>query len=348
MNYNNFNKGSIQFAGTPTSTVFIPNNELFHIPADKNFTIEWFQYETDGNPYTRLFSIGSHPNATLAISLEVGGCYFWHNTNYVLLPYTNFKNKWIHFAVCRSGVWPNQVINIFSNGARINAAPIANNEEFINLDDEEWTIGNEPIPNAGSSYGGYITNFRFTVGYGYYTGNFAVPTSPLGMYAINPYTSLLLNAATPVYAYLDSSEFNTTIRQTNTTWSSASPLFIAPVYRSLGMPPQFYPSAGDSMLSSNRAAYFRTAGAVGAAFTAYNEKKNKIYRSSDASLYAASRRILSIGQSSARVPDNGDGFLSFKSKDANYVKDAKRRCRSSGSAAPAKKGANVGFKSGGH
>jgi hypothetical protein len=118
--------------------------------------------------------------------------------------------------------------------------------------------------------------------------------------------------------------------------------------RTINMPEQFSPAAGDALFSMNRASYLRTAGAVGADNQKYNallNKKTKIFTSTDSSSYIQSRRIHSIGFSSTRAP-LGD-TLTFKNPDIQVQKDAIRRCRSGGCVAPAKKGANNSFQSGG-
>jgi hypothetical protein len=119
-------------------------------------------------------------------------------------------------------------------------------------------------------------------------------------------------------------------------------------HRTINMPERFSPSAGDTLFAMNRASYLRTAGAVGADDVRYNailNKKTKIYNSTDSSSYIQSRRIHSIGISSTRAP-LGD-TLTFKSPVLQVQKDALRRCRSGGCVAPAKKGANHSFHSGG-
>ena len=118
-------------------------------------------------------------------------------------------------------------------------------------------------------------------------------------------------------------------------------------HRTINMPEQFSPSAGDTLFAMNRASYLRTAGAVGADDVKYNailNKKTKIYNSTDSSSYIQSRRIHSIGISSTRAP-LGD-TLTFKSPVLQVQKDALRRCRSGGCVAQAKKGANHSFHSG--
>jgi len=117
--------------------------------------------------------------------------------------------------------------------------------------------------------------------------------------------------------------------------------------RTINMPEQFSPSSGDSMFALNRASYLRTAGTVGADNNKYNailNKKTKIFTSTDSSSYIQSRRIHSIGLSSTRAP-LGD-ILTFKNPDNQVQIDARRRCRSGGCVAPAKKGANNSFHSG--
>ncbi len=56
-------------------------------------------------------------------------------------------------------------------------------------------------------------------------------------------------------------------------------------------------------------------------------------------------KIKAMGSSTKVGPV--DNQLAFKNFNRNTSRDAARRCRSGGCVAPAKKGANVNFKSGG-
>jgi len=104
------------------------------------------------------------------------------------------------------------------------------------------------------------------------------------------------------------------------------------------MPQKFNPSAGDSMFSNARMMYARNSG------TAPTSKESTYDAcNNDQSGYIQRRKMNAIGKGTMINTDP----LSFRSSDANTVNTRLRRCRSGGCAAPAKKGANTSFKSGG-
>jgi hypothetical protein len=104
------------------------------------------------------------------------------------------------------------------------------------------------------------------------------------------------------------------------------------------MPQKFNPSAGDSMFSNARMMYARNSG------TAPTSKESTYDAcNNDQSGYIQRRKMNAIGKGTM-INTNP---LSFRSSDANTVNTRLRRCRSGGCAAPAKKGANTSFKSGG-
>lgn len=336
--------GSILFPGTDTSVLTIANDADIQLGTG-DFTVEWFQYLTSTNAAPRPFSIGTYSSAMFAVSIESGTLYLWGGSSILTsVSITNYRNVWDHFAVCRQ----TGVFNVYRNGARIVTVTASVN---INNASTPLTIGNESSATLAASFGGNITNFHWVKGTALYSGtSYVVPTAPITPVAN---TKILLKATTLGALLTDSSTVPKTVVSTLATWSAMTP-FIAPVvpvppyYRTVGMPPQFYPSAGDSLFSINRAAYLRTAGHVGQASVDYNEllnRKIKVFTSKDSSTYIQSRRIQSIGVSSTHVP-LGSNYLTFKSPNVNIQRDALRRVRSSGSVAPKKKGANNSFMSG--
>ena len=104
------------------------------------------------------------------------------------------------------------------------------------------------------------------------------------------------------------------------------------------MPQKFNPSAGDSMFSNARMMYSRVSGIAPTSKESTYDACNN-----DQSGYIQRRKMNAIGKGTMVNTDP----LSFRSSDANTVNSRLRRCRSGGCAAPAKKGANTSFKSGG-
>jgi hypothetical protein len=156
-----------------------------------DFTIEWFQYQTDSNGAPRIFTIGDYfsNNISIACSIELlgsGTFYTWINqpspgaiaVSSLALPY---KSSWQHFAIVRrSGI-----LRVYRNGAQIgsNIANVSNISNSLPL-----YFGAESGLNGTSFFGGYLTNIRIVKGLAVYTGNFTTPTSALTLTpGANPY-----------------------------------------------------------------------------------------------------------------------------------------------------------------
>jgi hypothetical protein len=65
---------SLHFLGTATSYLSIPNTNEFDFGTG-DFTIEWYQYQTDSNPFPRIFQVGNYPTISIGVSIE-GGSFF--------------------------------------------------------------------------------------------------------------------------------------------------------------------------------------------------------------------------------------------------------------------------------
>ena len=147
-----------------------------------DFTIEWFQYQTDSNNWPRIFAIGAFPNQSIGCSIEGGTFYAWCTGANSFGSVTPYKNTWVHFAmVRRSGM-----LYVFKNGVSI-GTPVANTTDITNASNTLW-IGEDVAQGSATAFGGYITNFRWTKGLAVYTGNFTVPTGALTLTAAaNPF-----------------------------------------------------------------------------------------------------------------------------------------------------------------
>ena len=152
-----------------------------------DFTIEWFQFKTDTNPYTRIFAIGTTPTASIGCSLERSGggpnstFYTWFPGS-VSFTTADYNSSWIHFAIVRNS----GVLRVYKNGVqigidRINTSNITNSLPLY--------FGVEsPTTSANTWFGGYLTNIRFVKGLAVYTGPFTVPTSALTETTAGPNT----------------------------------------------------------------------------------------------------------------------------------------------------------------
>jgi hypothetical protein len=158
---------SLSFLGTASSYLTIPNTDAFDFGTG-DFTIEWYQYQTDNNPFPRIFQVGTLSlNVSIGVSIESGRFYYWTNDSFNLVgTITNYKNQWVHFAISRSS----GVTKIFKNGTSIFSMNDTNNFNGTS----NLTIGNESTPALITAYGGYITYFTWVKGVALYTANFTV------------------------------------------------------------------------------------------------------------------------------------------------------------------------------
>ncbi len=210
--------GSLLFSGASNSYLTIPNDADLRMGTG-DFTIEWFQYATTvGNSYPRVFSIGSYSTQSIAVSQEGSDSsrtfYAWMSSALAIESNQNYTNKWIHFAISRSGT----SLRVFRDGTQIGTT-LSNSTNFNNTT-AVLCIGNESSPSSGAAFKGYITNFRWVKGTALYTANFTKPTQPLTAVAN---TKILLLAASSGAATTDSSAAPKTVTNTNVTWSAVTP-----------------------------------------------------------------------------------------------------------------------------
>lgn len=149
-----------------------------------DFTVEWFQYMTSQPSNPRVFAVGNYPSTSVGVSIEGGTFYVWEASGFrfssaLSVPYLN---TWSHFAISRiSGT-----TRVFRNGTIVGSSYTDNNN--ITNSSSVFNIGQESTPTSNSYFPGYITSFRVCKGLGVYSGNFTVPTSPLGQtQSANPY-----------------------------------------------------------------------------------------------------------------------------------------------------------------
>jgi hypothetical protein len=151
-----------------------------------DFTIEWYQYQTDNNPFPRIFQIGyfndgsNGGNIVIGVSIETynGGRSFlyWTNSSYIEafeLEETEYKNKYVHFAICRSGT----TTKIFMNGMLKYTHTVGTVTDFVN-GTFDLVISNEYIPTNDAAFGGYIKYFAWDKGTAHYSEDFTVSSSP--------------------------------------------------------------------------------------------------------------------------------------------------------------------------
>lgn len=203
--------GSILFAGTTSTYLTIPNDTDLRF-GTSDFTIEWWQYETDSNSFPRVFSMGTYPSATIGVSIEGGSFYFWiGGTGNLIATLTNYKNSFNHFAITRSGT----TIKVFRNGTQIGS----NITSSYNFNDttNDLRIGNEQTLSSGASFGGNIKGFHWVKGTALYTTTFTPNYNSITPHANS---KLLLNVANSAGLVTDSSSAGKTVTNTGCTFSS--------------------------------------------------------------------------------------------------------------------------------
>ena len=217
-----FVNGSILFQNSNASTISIINNNDADFSLDGNFTIEWWQYQTDFNASPRIFSIGTSSSAKIGFEIQGSGAYYTNLIingtpyNFALSTSYAYKNQWIHFAIVRNS----GTIKLFKNGTQLGSN--LSNSEIISTSAFPLVIGNETISVSNNTqFGGNITNFRWVKGNAVYTSNFVPSTTALYNVAG---TKLLFQTSSSLSVYNDSAVSGKTINNNNTQWSSLTPL----------------------------------------------------------------------------------------------------------------------------
>lgn len=203
---------SLEFLGNATSYLEIPSSAEFNFGTG-DFTIEWYQFQTDSNSFPRIFQVGNYDTGiSIGVSIEGGQFYYWTNgiPNAVkFLTPAEYKNKWVHFAICRS----NSVTTIFMDGISIFSMNDTNDFQGVN----NLIVSNESVQSDIASFGGYITYFSWVKGVALYNADFTFSkTYPI----VNDNTVLILTAIS-----FNGILGNTTINSNVSTIAIADPEF---------------------------------------------------------------------------------------------------------------------------
>jgi len=198
------NGGSILFTAANNNFLSITGSTAFAVGTG-DFTVEWFQYQTNNGNENYLFSYGAGTN-NFAVSMASGGnrmnCYMGGSRidNPTI---TNTTNVWNHVAVTRSS----GTYNSYFNGTRVGT--LANTTNITDIASLFYIASSDGVNPTGDNFPGNITNFRFVKGTAVYTGaTLTIPTSPLT--AISG-TQLLLGVKTAGTFTNDSSGTNKTV-----------------------------------------------------------------------------------------------------------------------------------------
>ena len=187
--------GSINLAGTSWLTV--PASSDWAVGTG-DFTVEWFQYQTNNGNENYIFDLGI--TDTFAFAMASGSNrvnVYMNGTKVSNAAVTTSTNTWYHVAITRSG----GTMNVYFNGTRVDTF---SNSSNISDSSSTLYIGvKDPASPTGDQWPGNITNFHFVKGTAKYTGStLTIPTQPI---ASTANSKLLLLAASSGAMLTDSS-----------------------------------------------------------------------------------------------------------------------------------------------
>ena len=207
-----------------TSLVFNGSNQYATVPSNANlvmgsdYTIEWWQYQTDSNSYPRIFSFGG---SGLEVSIEGGTFYFWTaGGGKTLATGLNVKNKWVHFAI----VSRNNNVTLYLNGVAQRAAVLANAVTASNLPSTGLLcIASECSVDSRLVFGGRLANFTIS-NTPRYSGSDLVTASftPSYFSTVDANTLLALGAVNSEAKFTDSSSFARVVSYVGTPTGNSS------------------------------------------------------------------------------------------------------------------------------
>jgi len=181
---------SISFLGNNTSYIRVPSNDGFNFGTE-DYTIEWFHYQTDTNTIPRIYQRGTTSASGWAMGFIISistfpgakGYFFMRNNNIYRMTTDTDRNKWIHFAICRSA----GITTLYKNGVRW----FAMYDTYDYTSTQDLFIGNDSTLDSNKAFGGYLYYFHIIKGVAKYTSSFTVSTA---MVTAIPETVLLLTA----------------------------------------------------------------------------------------------------------------------------------------------------------
>lgn len=209
------NFSSLVFNGT-NQYVTVPSNA--NLVMGSNYTIEWWQYQTDSNSYPRIFSFGG---SGLEVSIEGGTFYYWLNGSiYVLATGVSVKNAWTHFAI----VSRNNSVILYKNGVAQRAAATLVSVTSSNLPSTgNLCIGSECNTTGWSMFGGRIANFTISNTPRYSGTSLSAASFTPGFFStVDANTLLALGAVNSEAKFTDSSSFSRTVSYVNSPTGNSS------------------------------------------------------------------------------------------------------------------------------
>lgn len=212
--------GSAFFNGTTTSRLRTSGSSDTTLQfGTGSFTIEWWQkLATGAGSFPRAFEQSSGPMVSMEGSSASRFFYFWgpsFSVSFGALT-SSLNNTWNHFAIVRSGSGAGS-LKAYRNGVQIGSAA-TNSTNFTSTN--TINIGNRASGLASEAFSGSITNFHWIKGVAKYTASFT-PTGPIS--PISGSSALLLLTTTSASLNIDSSGYNRTMINTNTSFVQDSP-----------------------------------------------------------------------------------------------------------------------------
>lgn len=182
-----FNIPAVQGSGNVTPTNGIYSYMSVAAGADFNFgtgpfTIEWFEYMTNSNNFSRrLWYSNSSGSESWGFDIEGSSPYWWTPVPTSFTSYTQTTGSWNHFALVRNGTTLTFYVNGVAHGT------LSSTTNFTTTTNTLY-IGGKPSGYVSEQFIGYMNSIRIVNGLAVYTGNFTVPTGPLGQTQLaNPY-----------------------------------------------------------------------------------------------------------------------------------------------------------------
>jgi hypothetical protein len=208
-------KGSALFAPASNSYLSLAGSSDWAVGTG-DFTVEWWQYQTNNGNENYLLSLGT--GSTLALSIASGGgrVNVYLGGSKVANPTINgsIQNVWVGFAISRVG----GTLYVFQGGSLLTS--LADSSNITDSSSTLYVGVNNPAGSTNDNWPGNITNMHFVKGTGLYTANYTPSTSPLKP---NANSKLLLRAESSGVLTTDKSGTNKTVTNNAATWSALTP-----------------------------------------------------------------------------------------------------------------------------
>jgi hypothetical protein len=215
-------RGSAFFNGTTTSKITTSGSSDASLEFGTGpFTIEWWQKLATGAPFGARIFEQPRPTSLTPFEVIMAG----NSTSRLFIIQIgstttignitgSLNDTWNHFAIVRSEF---SQLKVYRNGVQIGSTSIRG----VNLTSTgSITIGNSASGTSANAFSGSITNFHWLKGVAKYTASFT-PTGPIS--PISGSSALLLLTTTSASLSIDSSGYNRTMINTNTSFVQDSP-----------------------------------------------------------------------------------------------------------------------------